>query len=125
MWFRDLQDAVTPSGTPVAGYQETWWTFYPYVGLETKDSEEPGMKFFGSARIGATPLTYQHATYFDTTVYPRCGITGQLQAGVRYKGFSLSAYAEVMTWAASAIVEDSYQPDSRMITVGGQLGYMF
>ena len=112
-------------GTPVAGYQETWWTFYPYVGLETKDSDEPGLKFFGSVRVGATPLTYQYATYFDTTAWPRCGITGQLEAGVRYQRFSLSAFVEVMTWGASAVVQDAYgdysfQPDSRMLTLGGQ-----
>ena len=81
-------------------------------------------------RIGATPLTYQHATFFDTTVWPRCGITGQLEAGVRYQRFSLSAFAEVMTWGASAAVEDAYgdasfQPDSCMLTVGGKLSYTF
>ena len=36
-----------PRRGPVAGYDETWWTFYPYVGLETRDSDEPGLKFLG------------------------------------------------------------------------------
>ena len=49
-WIRDLKNASLPDGD-VAGYQETWWTFYPYVGLETKDSPEPGPKFFGSVRF--------------------------------------------------------------------------
>jgi hypothetical protein len=124
-WFRDLRGDVTPLGTQVIGYQETWWTFYPYIGLESKDYEGPGLRPFGSIRVGVTPLTYQHATYFDTTVYPRCGLTGQMQLGVRYQKFSLSAFAEVMTWGASAIVDYSYQPESRMLTVGGQLGYTF
>ena len=56
-WIRDLNDAATPSGDHVTGYQEDWWTFYPYVGLETKESDEPGWKFFGSVRFGLTPLT--------------------------------------------------------------------
>ena len=46
-WIRNLQNATLPD-MDVAGYEETWWTFYPYVGLETKDSDEPGLKFFGS-----------------------------------------------------------------------------
>jgi hypothetical protein len=58
-WIRDLRDAVTPSGGEVFGYQEDWWTFYPYIGLETKEPEEPGWHFFGSARFGLTALTYQ------------------------------------------------------------------
>jgi hypothetical protein len=129
-WIRDLRDAITPSDMPVLGYQETWWTFYPYVGLETKESDEPGLQFFGSARIGVTPLTYQHATYFDTVVWPRCGVTGQLELGLRYSKCSLSAFAEVMTWGASEVVTDawggySFQPESRMVTVGGKFAYTF
>ena len=129
-WIRDLQNDTLSDGTQVDGYQETWWTFYPYVGLETKDSDEPGLKFFGSARIGATPLTYQYADCCDTTAWPRCGITGQLEAGVRYQRFSLSAFAEIMTWGASAVVGNddygySFQPDSRMMTLGGKLSYTF
>ncbi len=129
-WIRDLKDAVTPSGIDVAGYQETWWTFYPYIGLETKDSSEPGLKFFGSMRFGVTPLTYQYATYFDTVVYPRCGLTGQMELGVRFQKFSLSACVEAMTWGKSNLATDAYgnvsfQPDSRMLTIGGKLAYTF
>jgi hypothetical protein len=129
-WFRDLQDAVTPSGNPVAGYQETWWTFYPYLGLETKDSPDPGPQLFASARIGITPLTYQYATYFDSTAWPRCGLTGRIELGVRFQRFSLSAVAEAMTWSESAVVQDAYgdgslQPASRMLTIGAQIGYTF
>jgi hypothetical protein len=124
-WFRDLRDAVTPSGADVMGYQETWWTFYPYFGLETKETEGPGPQFYGSSRIGFTPLTYQYATYFDTTAYPRCGLTGQAELGVRFRKFSLAAYLELMTWGASAMGRDSYQPASEMFTFGGKLGYTF
>jgi hypothetical protein len=124
-WFRDLQDAVTPSGNEVAGYQESWWTFYPYVGLETKESDEPGLKWFGSARFGITPLTHQYATYFDTVVYPRCGVTGRAELGVYFQRLWASAVVEVMTWSESADVEGTFQPASRMLTIGGQLGYTF
>jgi hypothetical protein len=124
-WIRDLRDATTPTGNEVDGYQETWWTFYPYVGLETKESDEPGLHWFGSARFGVTPLTYQHATYFDTTVYPRCGLTGRAELGVHYRQLSASAVLETMTWGESADVRGTFQPASRMLTIGGQLGYTF
>ena len=124
-WIRDLRDAVTPTGGDVYGYQETWWTFYPYLGLETKESDEPGLHWFGSSRIGFTPFTYQHATYFDTTVYPRFGVTARAELGVHYQRLSASAVVEVMTWSESADVQGTFQPASRMLTIGGQFGYSF
>jgi hypothetical protein len=129
-WIRDLQNYFPADGPPVIGYQETWLTFYPYVGLETKMLDEPGPRFFGSLRVGATPLNYQHATYFDATVYPRCGLTAQSELGVRFQKFSLSAFMEVMTWGQSAEVMGPYgdyvlQPASQMLTVGGKLSYTF
>ena len=96
-WIRDLHDAVTPSGVDVYGYQEDWWTFYPYIGLETKESDEPGWKFFGSVRFGLTPLTYQAASCSDNALYPRCGVTGKAELGVRFQRFWASGYIEVMT----------------------------
>ena len=124
-WIRDLHDSVTPSGDWVDGYQEDWWSFYPYVGLETKESDEPGPKLFGSARFGLTPLTYQYVSYFDTALYPKCGVTAQAELGVRFQKFAVSAYLEVMTWGESAVVRDIDQPDSRMFTFGGKLSYTF
>ena len=89
------------SDVPVSGYQEIWWTFYPYVGLETRNSDEPGLQFFGSVRVGFTPLNFQYATLTDpdypragSVVYPRCGMTGQMELGVRYQRFSASAFVE-------------------------------
>ena len=57
-WFmgygRDIPSDVDANGDITAiGYQETWWTFYPYIGLETRESSEPGPQFFGSVRVGA------------------------------------------------------------------------
>lgn len=125
MWFRNLRDSITPSGQPVMGYQESWWTFYPYIGLETKESDEPGPKFFGSMRVGMTPLTYQYVSYFDIALYPRCGVTAQAEAGVRFQKFSISACFEYMAWGQSGVVRDSYQPQSEMFTIGGKVGYTF
>jgi hypothetical protein len=124
-WIRDLHDAVTPSGGEVWGYQESWWTFYPYIGVETREPDEPGWSFFGSARFGLTPLTYQHVSYYDVALYPRCGVTAQAELGVRFQKVSVSAYLEAMTWGESAVVRDCLQPESRMFTVGGKLSYTF
>jgi hypothetical protein len=130
-WIRDLQDTVT-SDLVVSGYQEVWCTFYPYVGLETKSTDEPGPQFFGSVRAGFTPLTIQYATLTDSdypragsVVYPRCGFTGQAEMGVRFQKFTASAFLEAFTWGESAIVGDSYQPASRMLTLGGKISYTF
>jgi hypothetical protein len=117
-WMRDL----------LGSYQEFWWTLYPYVGLETKDSNEPGPQFFGSVRAGITPLTFQFCPDFfgeASVVYPRCGVTGQMELGVRFQKFSASAFLEAFTWGQSADVDGSNQPASRMLTIGGKLGYTF
>ena len=37
-WIRDLHDGSDDQGDPVFGYQETWWTMYPFLGLETHRS---------------------------------------------------------------------------------------
>jgi hypothetical protein len=127
-WIRDLQSTLLPA-VSVDGYQETWWTFYPYVGVETRESSEPGFHFFGSARFGITPLTYENSG--GVNLYPRCGATGQAQAGVRFQKFSVAAYIECMTWAQSNTVTYyssgySYlQPASTMFTFGGQIAYTF
>ena len=97
-WMRDLQDAITPSGSPVSGYEENWWTFYPYIGLETKESDEPGWKFFGSARFGVTPLTIERINDFETTLHPKCGLTAQMEVGIRFQRLAGSACVETMTW---------------------------
>jgi hypothetical protein len=130
-WVRDLQDTATPD-LFVSGYQEFWWTFYPYIGLETRNTDQPGLQFLGSARVGFTPLNFQYATLTDpdypragSVVYPRCGFTAQAQLGVTYHRFSATAYVEWFTWGESAVVGDSYQPASQMLTIGAQIGYTF
>lgn len=116
----------------MTGYQEDWWTFYPYVGLETRESDEPGWKFFGSVRFGLTPLTFQSINFpvtddycVNTSLYPRCGVTGKMELGVRFQRLAVSAYLEGFTWGESAESRGSLQPASRMLTIGGQLGYTF
>ncbi len=36
LWFRDLRDSTGAWGDYSYGYEEAWWTIYPYVGVEAK-----------------------------------------------------------------------------------------
>lgn len=124
LWVRSMDDMVVESQFVCRGYQETWWTFYPYVGVETRESDDPGLQFFGSARFGVTPWTYEHVS-LDITLHPRCGITSAFELGFRGPRLSLSAYLEAMTWAESRMHKDYFQPDSAMVTLGGRLLFRY
>ena len=124
-WFRDLPDDYTDSGTLVWGYEETWWTFYPYIGLERRRTLDDGLEFFFSGRIGSTVLTYEHVTWNNVTLYPKLGITGQLELGLRGRHVFLASSFEGMTWGESNVRRDSLQPISRMVTVGLHAGLSF
>ncbi len=124
-WFRDLPDDVDSSGDLVQGYQETWWSIYPYVGLEKKRDLDDGMEFYGSGRFGLTPFTYQHVSLDDTILYPKLGITGQVECGIRGKHGLLGGYFDATTWHESAIVRGSLQPNSKMLLLGLRTGFTF
>ena len=134
-WLRDLQDLTGPDGTIyVSGYQETWWTIYPYIGVQTREPNDTGFHWIGSARVGLTAFTYQYADFIDlynyplnsdTVLYPRCGVTAQLKLGAKFQGFSLEAYSEIMTWGRFGRGPRGSQPASTMLTMGGQLSYTF
>jgi hypothetical protein len=124
-WVRDMPDDFDDNGDPVTGYQETWWTIYPYIGIEKRRTHDDGPEFYYSARIGCTPVTYQRIEDFETTLYPQCGLTGQVELGVRGRRFLLSAYFEAMSWTQSDVVRDSLQPASSFTTFGFKAGYCF
>ena len=133
-WIRSLPNDMLPSGDVIQGYQETWWTVYPYVGIEKRRVAQDGIEWFCGGRIGCTPVTFEHATLFDVVLHPRPGITGQLEAGLRGKRFHLSAFFEAMTWEQSHSVQflddtgnwsEVLQPASRQVTVGIKSGFSF
>jgi hypothetical protein len=125
LWARDLRDGVTDSGVYVWGYQETWWTVYPYLGLEKRRIPGGGPEFFWGGRIGCTPLNYEYVSWYGTALYPRIGITGQVEAGYRGQWLSLAAYFEAMTWSESAVAQGILQPASSMLTIGLKAGVTF
>ena len=138
-WIRDLHDGTDDQGNPVSGYQETWWTIYPYLGLETHRHLSDELDLYSESRIGTTALTYQFATtaygWADPTtqsvfiaqrpLWPRPGVFANVEIGLRGPRFFIAGRAEVMSWAQSSDVQGSDQPNSVMFTAGGRLGFMF
>jgi len=126
LWRRRLHNGRLPSGELVAGYDETWCAFYPYLGLETREQRfsGPRLRLFGSARIGLTPFTFENVS-IGPTLHPDSGLTAQCEAGVRNERFVASVLLEIMTWEESAVVRDYFQPASSMATLGGRFAYRF
>jgi hypothetical protein len=124
-WVRVLPDDVTASGATVWGYQETWWTIYPYLGVETRRTPHADLELYASGRIGFTPLTFQFVSFDDVVLHPKTGLTGQLEVGLRGETFHLAAFAEAMSWGESGVVREVLQPASRMFTVGMKTGFSF
>ncbi len=124
-WFRNLPDDIAPSGTFVTGYEETWWSIYPYIGIEKRRDLDDGLEFYGSGRFGLTPFTYQHVSLDDTILYPRLGVTGQLEGGIRGQHAMLGGYFDATTWHQSAVVRGSLQPNSKMLLLGLKTGFTF
>lgn len=124
-WVRDLTGGIGDWGDPIWGYQETWWTIYPYLGLESERPLNGSLRLYSQARLGATAFTYSHAAISDEPTWPRCGLTGSVEIGLRGEHFFLSGECEVMTWSESPVAAGYFQPDSEMVTVGGRFGFRF
>ena len=124
-WIRDLHDGSDDQGNPVDGYQESWWTIYPYLGVETHWRLANEMELYSESRIGATAMTYQFASINYRPLWPQPGIFANMEIGLRGPRFFLAGRVEVMSWSPSSVVEDSYQPNSVMFTAGGRVGFTF
>ena len=125
IWNRDLPETVTASGALVDATQEDWFTFYPYLGIERRQIKHAGPEVYWMARIGFTALTLERSTLNDAAVYPKAGVTAQLEGGVRGKHFFASAFSEVMYWNQSSVSAGWLQPASTMVTVGLRTGTNF
>lgn len=125
-WRRRLYDGELPSGDLVLGYDENWWTIYPYLGIETRDPPVIGrrLRLFGAARLGLTAFTREDVS-IGLTLYPRCDLLSQFEVGFRNDRFSVSLVAEAMGWGQSPVVDDFLQPDSVMSTLGLRFAYRF
>lgn len=124
-WLRNLPNTTTPSGAFIEGYHETWWTIYPYLGMEWSRPLGGRTAVYGSARIGVTAFTYEFATVNDVKLYPNPGLTTQLEYGIRGSDLFLAGYLEVMGWGESPISQGWLQPDSTMLTAGIKAGLVY
>lgn len=126
-WVRDIQDEQLASGGWLSGYQDNWFTLYPYIGMERKWEIDPCMDAFFSCRIGATAYTRESIPEFDGLVLnPQACMTGQVEFGLRYEEhLFFSVYFDAMTWARSPWVDGNYQPKTQMYTTGLKLGLSF
>ena len=84
-----------------------------------------GIEFYSSARIGSTAFTYQHASWGDVALYPKAGLMGQAELGLRGETAFISIYTETMAWGESDIVRDWRQPNSELFTLGLKAGFSF
>ncbi len=124
-WVRDLHDGTDSQGNAVWGYQESWWTTYPFLGMETHRRLSDELELYSESRVGSTLLTYQFASINERPLWPKPGLMVNAEIGLRGSRFFIAARAEVMSWAESSVVQDSFQPNSLMVTAGGRLGFMF
>jgi hypothetical protein len=145
LWIRDLHD---DPGNGISGYQETWWTIYPYLGLETHRHLGTDLEFYSESRIGLTAMTYEFASssylVYDPTnpfnpanppsieerpLWPKPGVFANAEIGLRGPRFFLAARVEVMSWSPSSdevsVQQVVNQPNSVMFTVGGRFGFRF
>lgn len=129
LWIRDLPDDVTASGTFVTGYQETWWTVYPYLGIEgsrrLSADRATERSMFWSGRLGYTAITYEHGSLQDLRLYPKPSVLGSLECGYRGSHLFLSGCVDWMNWRQSSEMRGWIQPTSSQLTLGLKLGFQF
>ena len=123
-WIRDLKDSVIPAtGQYASGYQEYWWTLYPYVGLEKRWPCNFGEELYARGRVGCTAFTHQFVNLdTGTTLYPQADVIGQIEVGFRHDQLFIAAYFEAMTWNVSPIVRGDLQPLSQNVYHGAEAG---
>jgi len=136
-WMRSLSDVPLQDGTWLTGYQETWWTVYPYIGLETRRDPAAFLEWFAAGRVGLTAFTYEYISLDDLVLHPRPGFTGQIETGVRGPHFLCSVFLEAMSWNQSNKVSthpdywgypsgwEDFQPLSIMFTAGLRAGFSY
>ncbi len=124
-WIRGFPDGTDAQGNTVPSIQETWWTIYPYLGLETHHRLGDGLELYSESRVGTTAVTYQYSSTDTNPLWPKPGIMANTEIGLRGPRFFVAARAEVMSWSPSSVVELMNQPNSVMYTLGGRLGFTF
>ncbi len=132
-FVRSIPDIILEDALLVDGYQESWWTFYPYVGIESRRTMNPGWEAYYRTRVGVTAFTWEHVTLDDVTLFPRASLTVQSEIGFRGPRWHVSAYSEIMGWSSSRKVlayDNGYlyevnQPVSLNVMLGLKTGFSY
>jgi hypothetical protein len=137
-WIRDIRGGFGDFGDWSDESQETWWTLYPYLGLEFKRDLNNGLQLYTTARAGVTAVSYNYSNSYQLPVYPKLGVVAGWELGLRGPHLSLASTVEVMTWSRSADQSFSTvgssgnlmlgavdQPASTMLLLGGKLGWAY
>jgi hypothetical protein len=132
-FVRSIPDIVIDDSVLVDGYQESWWTFYPYIGAESRRRMNDNWEAYWRARIGVTAYTREHIATDDVTLFPRANLTGQVELGFRGPRLFISGYCDVMAWSQSpevlAYSDPSLygmrQPASQNVLVGLKSGLSY
>jgi hypothetical protein len=126
-WIRFIPADVSNNGVHFRDTEEQWWTIYPYLGLESNRKLKNGPVLYSMTRVGLTAITWEWAD--STIVYPRPGVTEQIEDGIRWTHLYLAAFFEGMAWNVSETVYSRpwliKQPTSAMYTIGLKAGYCF
>lgn len=127
MWDRDLVSAYNSEGEWVQGYREFWLALYPYLGAETRRDPNRRIEWYGRGRLGLTAFTHDmmHGPGVHSTVYPRPGLTGLFEGGLRGQRAFVGAYVEFFAWDPSGKNNGMSQPRSSQLTAGVQTGITF
>lgn len=132
-FVRSTPDILIDESVLVDGYQETWWTFYPYIGYERRRTMKPTWEAYYRTRVGVTAFTWEHVALNDVTLFPRANVIVISELGFRGPRWHISAYTEVMAWSASPKVlatdgeflYEIYQPASTNIMIGLKTGFSY
>lgn len=131
-FVRSTPDIIA-QGMLISGYQQSWWTFYPYVGYETRRTMKTNGELYASCRVGMTAFTREHVSSSDLVLFPRPNIMLQSEIGWRGPRLSLACFTELMKWSVSPqVLNDDRevlhlvrQPQSAMITLGGKIAWSY
>ena len=121
--FRQIGNVGTTIEEP--NVQQSFLTFYPYVGMETRRNADRTIEPYGRARIGLLALTYEHITVLERTFFREPGVTGQTELGVRGDRFFLSGYFEAFAWPRSNNGSAGNLTTMMLLTVGLKTGFNY
>jgi hypothetical protein len=125
-WQRELPSGKDVQGMEVPGYIEEWNTLYGRFGVRTGYSVRSRTKLYLELG-GRGPLNnnYRLSNIADTGAMllksgKQLSVFGEI--GARIGRFQMGFYYEGFRFSKSAIVEDSYQPQSDLNIFGLKLG---